>query len=85
MVMQMFSKRWRQTTDCRAARGARRLPAVQPPRPGAERRLGAGRCCWQERATQRHRLSMAEQRMLEDVGLTRAAVAPEIRKLFWRV
>jgi uncharacterized protein YjiS (DUF1127 family) len=39
---------------------------------------------WQERATERHHLSMAEDRMLRDVGLTRADLAPEIRKPFWR-
>jgi uncharacterized protein YjiS (DUF1127 family) len=39
---------------------------------------------WQDRATQRHHLSMAEDPMLEDIGLTRAEVAREIKKPFWR-
>ena len=58
-----------------------------PPSSLPGRALSAGLArllLWQERASQRHRLSMAEQHMLEDVGLTRAAVAPEIRKPFWR-
>ena len=39
---------------------------------------------WQERATQRHRLSMIDGDVLRDVGLWRADLAPEIRKPFWR-
>ena len=39
---------------------------------------------WQDRANQRCQLSMAEDHMLEDIGLTRAEVALEIRKPFWR-
>jgi uncharacterized protein YjiS (DUF1127 family) len=39
---------------------------------------------WQERASQRHRLSMAEDHMLRDVGLSRAEVAREIKKPFWQ-
>jgi uncharacterized protein YjiS (DUF1127 family) len=39
---------------------------------------------WQERASQRHHLSMAEEHMLRDVGLRRADLEPEIRKPFWR-
>lgn len=39
---------------------------------------------WQERARQRHHLSMAEDHMLRDIGLPRAAVALEIKKPFWR-
>ena len=39
---------------------------------------------WQERASQRHRLSMIDGQALRDVGLTRADLAPEIRKPFWR-
>jgi uncharacterized protein YjiS (DUF1127 family) len=54
-------------------------------RAGRALRAGVARLLlWQERATQRHRLSMAEEHMLRDVGLTRAAVAGEIRKPFWR-
>jgi uncharacterized protein YjiS (DUF1127 family) len=39
---------------------------------------------WQERATQRHHLMTTEDHRLRDMGLTRAAVAREIRKPFWR-
>jgi uncharacterized protein YjiS (DUF1127 family) len=39
---------------------------------------------WQERARQRHHLSTAEAHMLSDIGLSRAEVAREIRKPFWR-
>ena len=39
---------------------------------------------WQERASQRHQLGMIEAHGLRDVGLTRADLAPEIRKPFWR-
>jgi uncharacterized protein YjiS (DUF1127 family) len=39
---------------------------------------------WQDRANQRRRLSMAEHHVLEDIGITRAEVALEIRKPFWR-
>ena len=39
---------------------------------------------WQDRASQRRHLSIAEDHMLEDIGLTRVEVAREIRKPFWR-
>jgi len=39
---------------------------------------------WQERASQRHHLGMIDAHGLRDVGLTRADLAPEIRKPFWR-
>jgi uncharacterized protein YjiS (DUF1127 family) len=39
---------------------------------------------WQERASQRHHLSMAEDHKLADLGLRRAEVAREIKKPFWR-
>jgi uncharacterized protein YjiS (DUF1127 family) len=39
---------------------------------------------WQERATQRHHLMTTEDHRLRDMGLTRAAVAREIKKPFWR-
>jgi uncharacterized protein YjiS (DUF1127 family) len=39
---------------------------------------------WQERATERHHLVTIEDHRLSDVGLTRAALAREIRKPFWR-
>jgi uncharacterized protein YjiS (DUF1127 family) len=39
---------------------------------------------WQERASQRHHLSMAEDHMLRDLGLSRAEVAREIKKPCWQ-
>jgi uncharacterized protein YjiS (DUF1127 family) len=39
---------------------------------------------WQERASQRQRLSMIDDHALRDVGLRRADLEPEIRKPFWR-
>ncbi len=40
---------------------------------------------WQERATQRHQLMTMEDHRLRDMGLTRAAIAHEINKPFWRL
>ncbi len=39
---------------------------------------------WQERASQRHALDLLNDRMLKDIGLTRADVEWETRKPFWR-
>jgi uncharacterized protein YjiS (DUF1127 family) len=39
---------------------------------------------WQDRASQRQRLSMIDDHGLRDVGLKRADLEPEIRKPFWR-
>jgi uncharacterized protein YjiS (DUF1127 family) len=58
-----------------------------PPSSLLGRALSAGLArllLWQERATQRHRLSMIDDDALRDVGLRRADLAPEIRKWFWR-
>ena len=69
--------------DRRGARGARRLPASGLP--GRALSAGSARLLlWQERATQRHRLSMIDGDVLRDVGLWRADLAPEICKPFWR-
>ena len=38
---------------------------------------------WQERARQRYRLAELDDRMLKDIGLTRADVANEVSKSFW--
>ncbi len=38
---------------------------------------------WQERARQRRRLSELDDRMLKDIGLSRADVHREIEKPFW--
>lgn len=39
---------------------------------------------WQERATQRHALAALEERMLCDMGLSRADARREAAKPFWR-
>lgn len=39
---------------------------------------------WEDRATSRHRLGQIDDWMLKDVGLTRADVARESGKPFWR-
>ena len=39
---------------------------------------------WQERAADRYRLAALDDRMLSDMGLSRADAEPEIRKPFWR-
>jgi len=40
---------------------------------------------WQERARQRHDLRSLDDRMLSDIGLSRADVEGECTKPFWRV
>ena len=39
---------------------------------------------WRERARQRHALARLDDRMLRDIGLSRADVYREYRKPFWR-
>ena len=39
---------------------------------------------WQERLRQRHHLSGLDDRLLKDIGLSRADVAREADKPFWR-
>jgi len=39
---------------------------------------------WSDRARQRRALAELDDRLLEDAGITRAQVAREIRKPFWR-
>ena len=39
---------------------------------------------WQDRARQRHALAQMDDRMLADLGLSRADVAGETRKSFWQ-
>ncbi len=40
---------------------------------------------WQERAAQRRRLAAMSDRMLGDIGLSRADIARERAKPFWRI
>ena len=39
---------------------------------------------WQERASQRYRLAELDDRMLRDVGLSRADIRREVERPFWR-
>lgn len=39
---------------------------------------------WQRRSTWRTRLSELDDRLLQDIGITRAEAMREIRKPFWR-
>ncbi len=39
---------------------------------------------WRERARKRHLLASLDDRMLRDIGLTRAEVMSEASKPFWR-
>lgn len=39
---------------------------------------------WHDRAAQRRQLQMMDDRMLKDIGLTRADVDAETEKPFWR-
>jgi uncharacterized protein YjiS (DUF1127 family) len=40
---------------------------------------------WQERARQRHHLRELDDRMLRDLGLSRADIEREATKPFWRI
>jgi uncharacterized protein YjiS (DUF1127 family) len=39
---------------------------------------------WQERAAERHALRQLDDRMLKDIGLSRANIDAEAAKPFWR-
>lgn len=39
---------------------------------------------WQERANQRHRLLELDERLLKDIGVSRAEAEREAQKPFWR-
>jgi uncharacterized protein YjiS (DUF1127 family) len=40
---------------------------------------------WRELARQRRQLAELDDRLLRDIGLTRADVGAELRKPFWRI
>ncbi len=40
-------------------------------------------CAWQERALIRHRMRTLDDRILDDIGLSRAEVEREAEKPFW--
>lgn len=39
---------------------------------------------WQERARQRRQLALMDDRLLRDIGVSRAEIARETEKPFWR-
>lgn len=51
---------------------------------GLAARIWAVLRCWQERSESRRHLRSMEDRILQDVGLTRADFDREIAKPFWR-
>ena len=57
-----------------------RLPSLLP----AAKAVVARVARWQDVRAQRKELSELDDRTLRDIGLTRADVAAEIRKPFWR-
>lgn len=46
--------------------------------------VGAGLLQWQQRAGQRTHLGTLDDRLLKDIGLSRADIEPEVTKPFWR-
>ena len=41
-------------------------------------------CLWQRRSEERYRLHELDERMLKDIGVSRADVSREARKPFWQ-
>ena len=66
--------------DSAPAPSAHRSPVRPMTTPRWLRILGA----WIERGRQRHALADLDNRLLDDVGITRSAAAREIAKPFWR-
>lgn len=46
--------------------------------------VGASLLQWQQRADQRTHLGTLDDRLLKDIGLSRADIEPEVSKPFWR-
>lgn len=46
--------------------------------------LGSAMLQWQQRAGQRTHLGTLDDRLLKDIGLSRADIEPEVSKPFWR-
>jgi uncharacterized protein YjiS (DUF1127 family) len=51
---------------------------------GAARGGAAALRLWRERARQRRQLAAMDDRLLQDIGLSRAQVEAEFQKPFWR-
>ena len=51
---------------------------------GAARAMAEMALAWQERLRQRRHLDGLDDRLLKDIGLSRADVAREVDKPFWR-
>lgn len=61
------------------------IQAVQVRRRSMVLRLFDGLLSWQDRTRQRHQLAGLDDHLLKDIGLSRADVARESAKSFWRV
>lgn len=64
--------------------GAFAAPAPRASVTGLFRRLGQRVTAWQERARMRRGLAAMDDRLLRDIGLTRAQAHREYDKPFWR-
>jgi uncharacterized protein YjiS (DUF1127 family) len=67
------------TDDCVGATGTARTGSAL-----VLRRCGATLCVWQERGRQRRALRRLDDRLLDDIGVTRAAATREAGAPFWR-
>jgi len=71
--------------DLQPTAPARPLSALPGSAQQAVRKLVATIFTWTERARMRRRLLSLDDRMLRDLGITRAEVHTETAKPFWRV